>query len=75
MFQPLLTYMASKREEIEPNPGDKRYVRRGKDGQFESEVDLNRSLSQDDKHNSKKTSVPGQGDHGDGHTGSRQPGK
>ncbi len=67
--------MSSKREQIEPSPGDKRYVRRGKDGQFESEVDLNRSLSQDDKHNSRKTSKPGQGDHGDGHTGNRQPGK
>ena len=67
--------MASKREEIEPTEGDKRYVRRGKDGEFETEVDLNRSLSQDDKHNSKKTSAPGQGDHGDGHTGSRQPAK
>jgi len=65
--------MASKRELIEPNEGDKRYVRRDKDGQFESEVDLNRSLSQDDKHNSKKTSKPGQGDRGDGHTGSREP--
>ena len=71
----MLSSMASKREEIEPNPGDKRYVRRGKDGQFESEVDLNRSLSQDDKHNSKKTSSPGQGDHGDGHTGTRKPAK
>jgi hypothetical protein len=64
--------MASKRELIEPNPGDKRYVRRDKDGKFESEVDLNRSLSQDDKHNSKKTSKPGQGDRGDGHTGGRK---
>jgi hypothetical protein len=67
--------MASKRELIEPNPGDKRYVRRDEDGKFESEVDLNRSLSQDDKHNSKKTSKPGQGDRGDGHTGSRKPAK
>jgi hypothetical protein len=67
--------MANKRELIEPNPGDKRYVRRDKDGKFESEVDLNRSLSQDDKHNSKKTSKPGQGDRGDGHTGSRNPAK
>jgi hypothetical protein len=65
--------MASKRELIEPNPGDKRYVRRDKDGEFESGVDLNRSLSQDDKHNSKKTSKPGQGDRGDGHTGGRKP--
>jgi hypothetical protein len=67
--------MANKRELIEPNPGDKRYVRRDKDGKFESEADLNRSLSQDDKHNSKKTSKPGQGDRGDGHTGSRKPAK
>ena len=67
--------MASKRELIEPNPDDKRYVRRDEDGKFESEVDLNRSLSQDDQHNSKKTSKPGQGDRGDGHTGSRKPAK
>jgi hypothetical protein len=65
--------MAGKRELIEPNEGDKRYVRRDEDGQFESEVDLNRSLSQDDKHNAKKTSKPGQGDRGDGHTGGREP--
>ncbi|HET9504132.1 MAG TPA: hypothetical protein VFO93_11355 [Hymenobacter sp.] len=65
--------MAGKRELIEPNEGDKRYVRRDKDGKFESEVDLHRSLSQDDKHNAKKTSKPGQGDHGDGHTGEREP--
>jgi len=67
--------MSSKRELIEPNPGDKRYVRRDKDGKFESEVDMHRSLSRDDQHNSKKTSKPGQGDHGDGHTGNRQPAK
>ena len=65
----------SKRELIEPNEGDKRYVRRAADGTFESEVDLNKSLSQDDKHNSKKTSKPGQGDKGDGHTGNRKPAK
>jgi hypothetical protein len=40
--------MSSKRELIEPNPGDKRYVRRDKDGKFESEVGQHRSLSQDD---------------------------
>jgi len=67
--------MAGKRELIEPTEGDKRYVRRDEDGKFESEVDLNRSLSQDDKHNAKQTSKPGQGDHGDGHTGNRKAGK
>lgn len=65
--------MAGKRELIEPNEGDKRYVRRDEDGQFESEVDLNRSLSQDDKHNAQQTSESGQGDHSDGHTGGRAP--
>jgi hypothetical protein len=67
--------MSSKREEIEHNPGDKRYIRRNKDGEIETSVDLNQSLSRDDKHNAKKTSKPGQGDHGDGHTGSRKPAK
>ena len=63
----------SKREEIEPTPGDKRYVRRGKDGEFTESADLHRSLSGDDRKNSKKTVKSGDGDHGDGHTGNRQP--
>jgi hypothetical protein len=67
--------MSSKREEIEPNPGDKRYIRRNKNGEIETSVDLNQSLSRDDKHNAKKTSKPDHGDHGDGHTGSRKPAK
>jgi len=65
----------SKRELIEPNPGDKRYIRRDAEGKIADTVDLNKSLSQDDKHNSKKTSKPGQGDKGDGHTGNRKPAK
>ncbi|MBO2012597.1 hypothetical protein [Hymenobacter negativus] len=65
----------SKRELMEPNPGDKRYVRRDEKGQIAHSVDLNKSLSQDDQHNSKKTSKPGQGDKGDGHTGNRKPAK
>ena len=64
--------MPSKREEIEPTPGDKRYIRRGKDGKIATSVELHKSLSQDDQHNAKKTSKPGQGDHGDGHTGNRK---
>lgn len=63
----------SKRELIEPNEGDKRYIRRDEDGKIKTSVDLNRSLSQDDRHNSKHTSQPGHGDEGDGHTGNRQP--
>jgi hypothetical protein len=65
----------SKRELIEPTPGDKRYIRRNEKGEVEESVGLHRSLSQDDQHNSKKTSKPGQGDKGDGHTGNRKPAK
>ena len=67
--------MSHKREEIEPNPGDKRYIRRNDEGEIEQSVDLNDSLSRDDQHNAKKTSKPGQGDRGDGHTGNRKPAK
>ncbi|MDO7851787.1 hypothetical protein [Hymenobacter convexus] len=63
----------SKRELLEPHEGDKRYVRRDDDGQIEQSVELHKSLSRDDRHNSKKTSKPGDGDRGDGHTGNRQP--
>lgn len=64
--------MFSKREEIEPNPGDKRYIRRDKDGQITTSVEEHKTSSQDDRHNAKKTSKPDQGDHGDGHTGSHK---
>ena len=60
----------SKRELIEPNEGDKRYIRRDEDGKFIESDDLNCSLSQDDKKDARKISKPGQGD---GHTGSRKP--
>ncbi len=40
--------MASKRELIEPNPGDKRYVRRDENGRFTTDqVDVGRSLAAD----------------------------
>ena len=74
---PSLTYrrrvasMASKREQIEPNEGDKRYIRRDDEGKIKESDDLNRSLSQDDKKNAKTTVPPGQGDQGDGHSGGR----
>ena len=57
---------ARKRELIEPNPGDKRYVRRNADGQFTTDqVDVGRSLAADDRQHSKTASKPGQGDRGD----------
>jgi hypothetical protein len=55
-----------KRELIEPNEGDKRYIRRDENGQFtEDQVDVGRSLSQDARQHSKTESEPGQGDKGD----------
>jgi hypothetical protein len=54
-----------KRELIEPNEGDKRYVRRDEEGQFKESDDVGRSLSQDQKRDAKTESEPGQGDKGD----------
>jgi hypothetical protein len=55
-----------KRELIEPNEGDKRFVRRDEEGKFtEDQVDVGRSLSQDQKQHAKTESKPGQGDRGD----------
>jgi hypothetical protein len=55
-----------KRELIEPNEGDKRYIRRDEEGKFtEEQDDVGRSLSQDRKREAKTESKPGQGDRGD----------
>jgi hypothetical protein len=54
------------REEIEPNPGDKRYVRRDNEGHFtEDQSDEGRSLSADDRRQAKHATKEGQGDKGD----------
>ena len=55
----------SKRELIEPHKGDKRYIRRDEQGRIEESDDVSRSLSQDQKRESKSESKPGQGDRGD----------
>lgn len=57
--------MTGKRELIEPNKGDKRYVRRDEEGRFHEQVDVGRSLSQDQKRDAKTKVKPGQGDRGD----------
>lgn len=58
--------MPSKRELIEPNEGDKRYVRRDENGQFtEDQVDVGRSLSQDARQHAKTVAPKGEGDKGD----------
>lgn len=54
-----------KRELIEPNPGDKRYVRRDENGRFTESDDVSRSLSQDQKRQAKTASKKGEGDRGD----------
>ena len=56
----------SKRELIEPNPGDKRYIRRDENGRFtDQQDDVGRSLSQDRKREAQTESKKGQGDKGD----------
>jgi len=55
----------TKRTLIEPHTGDKRYVRRNKQGEFNKEVDVGRSLAAD-RRSKANTKVPkGQGDRGD----------
>jgi hypothetical protein len=57
--------MTSKRELIEPTPGDKRYVRRDQDGKFKEVVDVGRSLAADQRQEAQTKAKPGQGDRGD----------
>jgi hypothetical protein len=56
---------AKKRELIEPNPGDKRFVRRDDKGHFKESDDVSRSLSQDIRKKASTASKSGQGDRGD----------
>ena len=55
----------SKRELIEPKPGDKRYVRRKGDGQFGKQVDVGGSLAADQRQHAKTKVKEGQGNKGD----------
>lgn len=57
--------MPKKRELIEPNEGDKRFVRRDDEGKFQESDDVGRSLSQDQKRNAKTEVQSGEGDRGD----------
>lgn len=64
--------MAHKREEIEPNSGDKRYIRRNDEGQFtEDQSDVGRSLSADSRQTSKTKAPKGEGDCGETTSGSK----
>ena len=53
------------RELIEPNKGDKRYVRRDENGRFSESDDVGRSLAQDQKRQAKTVAKKGEGDRGD----------
>jgi hypothetical protein len=56
----------SKRELTEPNPGDKRYVRRDEKGHFtEDQTEVGRSSAADQRQHSKSPAKPGEGDRGD----------
>lgn len=55
----------SKRELIEPNPGDKRYARRDDEGRFSEMDDVGRSLAQDQRREAKSDAPKGHGDRGD----------
>ncbi len=60
--------MAKDRELVEPNPGDKRYVRRDNQGRFtKDQVDMGKSISQDMQRESKTKVKKGQSDKGDLH--------
>jgi hypothetical protein len=55
----------SKRTTIEPHKGDRRYVRRNKQGEFKKEVNVGRSLAADRRRRAKTKVKKGQGDRGD----------
>ena len=57
--------MAAKRELIEPNKGDKRYVRRESHGRFSESDDVGKSLAQDRRRKAKTVAKHGEGDRGD----------
>jgi hypothetical protein len=58
--------MAIKRTLIEPNKGDKRYIRRKANGEFsEKQVNVGKSLAADRRSHSKTIAPKGQGDRGD----------
>jgi hypothetical protein len=60
------TSMARKRERIEPNEGDARFVRRDEEGRFtEDQVDVGRSLAADRRSESETVAPKGMGDRGD----------
>ncbi|MEP6921860.1 MAG: hypothetical protein ABI967_12105 [bacterium] len=64
-----------KRELIEPNSGDKRYVKRDKEGQFSESDDVGKSLAADVRTKAKTKVKSGYGDQGDQKTSSKKSSK
>lgn len=56
---------SSKRELLEPHPGDKRFVRRDSEGKFFESDDVGKSLAADQRTHAETESEKGQGDKGD----------
>jgi hypothetical protein len=56
---------ASGKRELIDTGTDKRFVRRGPQGQFKESDDVGRSLAADRRTKAKTTAKPGQGDRGD----------
>ena len=63
--KPAKARTSSKRTQIEPHPGDKRYVRRDAKGRIKESVDVGRSLAADRRRSAKTRSKSGAGDKGD----------
>jgi hypothetical protein len=56
----------TKRELIDPKPGDKRYSRRDDRGRWtHDQTDVGKSLAADQRRQAKTAATPGQGDRGD----------
>ena len=56
----------TKREKIQPSPGDARYARRDEEGQFtDDQTDVGGSSAADQRQHSSTASKPGEGDRGD----------
>lgn len=57
--------VSSKRTTIEPQAGDKRYIRRDEKGRIKESDDVSKSLAADVRKPAKTTVKAGQGDKGD----------
>lgn len=65
-ISPAVKALMRKREEIQPNSGDKRYARRDENGRFtDDQTNVGKSLAADRRQHSKHVVPKGMGDKGD----------